>query len=81
VVFVRLGSPDNVDAMVWATSHSRRDQWRAAATLPDSLLLVAEESGHVRGKAVLDFNLRRDAAWLWLVSVDPAPRGRGWVPH
>ncbi|MCW2539655.1 MAG: acetyltransferase domain protein [Frankiales bacterium] len=63
--------------MTWATGRSQRDQWCSAASAPDSLMLIAEECGQVRGKAVLDFKQRRDAAWLWLVSVDPAHRGKG----
>jgi GNAT superfamily N-acetyltransferase len=87
---VRALEPGDLDAIIAIdgklTGHTRRDYWRArldiASLRPPWMTAVAERDGRVIGflfgwVGESDFGITGPTAWIDLIGVDPAYRGRG----
>ncbi len=68
--------------MAWASSEDQREEWRRYLARGESGqvdFLVIEVGDRIVGKAVLDWSHSTDGTrWLWLGSVDPDYRNRGF---
>jgi GNAT superfamily N-acetyltransferase len=87
---VRALEPGDLDAIIAIdgklTGQTRRDYWRArldiASLRPPWMTAVAERDGRVIGflfgwVGESDFGITGPTAWIDLIGVDPAYRGRG----